>query len=555
MLTLHDNKLIADQQVIGLIYCLTAFGYIDGEYDDDERAFVADYIDRIVRSQAEGVFDSSEREWERERRIRDQVAHFERIREQIDEQMAEASSEIVAAGESQLDYIVSRLELETYKIFKQFGPDDQQALFDTVDELLHADGIAHPNELRFREELRQLLEIEVEPYAATDTSALPVTIADLAELDSGHRNHPLFAALEREFPPSPAALAQALDADVALIHEVRRLHGTHRAKGKGKLASAQTVTDFAGDEKFLDEFIWVMPPKPDESWEITVLGDLHGCYSCLKAAVIQSRFFERVEAYERDPANAPRPAMVLLGDYVDRGLFSFQGVLRGAMELFKAAPDHVFMLRGNHEMLFDMDGEILPAVRPAEALNDLKEHSSYEQQLAIKTFFDDLPAALIFDQLLFVHGGAPKDKTMRENFTGLASLNDPQVRMDMMWGDPSDTEVVPEELQQKAVRFSFGRRQCRTFLERIGCHTIIRGHEKLNEGYDVTYREDDQVVVTVFSSGGSSNDDLPPTSSYRKVEPKALTVRYLNGETEIEPWSIHYAPYVTPELNGFYANS
>ena len=32
-----------------------------------------------------------------------------------------------------------------------------------------------------------------------------------------------------------------------------------------------------------------------------MLGDLHGCYSCLKAAVLQSNFIERAWAHQWDP--------------------------------------------------------------------------------------------------------------------------------------------------------------------------------------------------------------------------------------------------------------
>ncbi len=554
MLTLHHNKLIADQQMIGIIFCLTCFGYIDGEFDGDERSFISEYIDKLARLQAESLFVSSERSWEREARIRDQASHFSRIFDQIDREIADAAEEIVAAGESQMDYLMARLELETYRVFKQFDEQGQQELFDAVDELLMADGVAHPNELKFRQELQRFLQIDVASPAPQPTSDRPsISFTEPVQLDPGRRNHTIFQALERQYPASPTAMAQALEADIRLVTDVMNLHAEQRALGEGKLASAETVRDFAGQEKFLDGYTWVTPPAPDESWELTVLGDLHGCYSCLKAAVIQSRFFERVAAWEEDPSSVARPAMVLLGDYVDRGLFSFQGVLRGALELFRAAPDHVFILRGNHEMLFDLNGEVLPAVRPAEALNDLKAHSSYEHQIAYKNLFDALPTALIFDQILFVHGGVPKDKTMREHFTDLSSLNAQPVRLDMMWGDPSDTEVVPEELQERATRFSFGRHQSKAFLERIGCHTMIRGHEKLNDGYGVTYQDDDQVVVTIFSAGGSLNEDLPLNSSYRRVDPKALTVRYLNGEAKVEPWSIAYRPYVSPELNGFYA--
>jgi hypothetical protein len=34
-------------------------------------------------------------------------------------------------------------------------------------------------------------------------------------------------------------------------------------------------------------------PEPGRAYEPTVLGDLHGCYSCLKATVLQTRFSRR----------------------------------------------------------------------------------------------------------------------------------------------------------------------------------------------------------------------------------------------------------------------
>ena len=36
--------------------------------------------------------------------------------------------------------------------------------------------------------------------------------------------------------------------------------------------------------------------RPDQPTELIVLGDLHGCYACLKAALLQSEFIERVRA-------------------------------------------------------------------------------------------------------------------------------------------------------------------------------------------------------------------------------------------------------------------
>ena len=112
------------------------------------------------------------------------------------------------------------------------------------------------------------------------------------------------------------------------------------------------------------------PGQARPRYELTVLGDLHGCYSCLKAALLQADFFAKVEAWKLDKTK-PEPKLVLLGDYIDRGMFSYNGVLRTVMQLYLAAPEHVFMLRGNHEYYIEYRGRIYGGVKPAEAINTL----------------------------------------------------------------------------------------------------------------------------------------------------------------------------------------
>ena len=53
-----------------------------------------------------------------------------------------------------------------------------------------------------------------------------------------------------------------------------------------------------------------------------------------------------------------------------------------------------------------------------------------------------LTSAFIFDRTFFVHGGIPRDRTFKEHFTDLASLNHPDLRFEMMWSDPSTADVV-----------------------------------------------------------------------------------------------------------------
>ncbi len=299
--------------------------------------------------------------------------------------------------------------------------------------------------------------------------------------------------------------------------------------------------------------MYVVPTPKEKMYDITVLGDLHGCYSCLKAALLQADFFDKVEAYHRDPEHQPDPKLVLLGDYIDRGMFSLNGVLRTVMTIANVAPEHVFMLRGNHEFYLEYNGQVFGGVRPAEAINTLKPHAPVEIFQHYTRFFDDIPNMLLFGKVLFVHGGIPKEMFVKEKYEDLSSLNDKDLRFQMMWSDPSTADVIPAALQEESVRFSFGRLQAAAFLQRIGCHTLIRGHEKINEGFLKTYDDNQLKLMTLFSSGGEFNQDLPEDSGYRTVVPRALSMTIQGDNVQITPWKIDYETYNTPQRNSFFA--
>ena len=295
----------------------------------------------------------------------------------------------------------------------------------------------------------------------------------------------------------------------------------------------------------------MLPPKPGKKYELTVLGDLHGCYSVLKAAITQSGFFDKVNAYRADPTQ-PEPHLVLLGDYIDRGLFSLNGVLRTVLQLLVTAPQFVHVLRGNHEYYIEHEGKVYGGVQPSEAINTLKPYVPIEAFKHYISLFEELPNSMSFGELFFVHGGIPKDRLVKERWKDLSTLNDPDIRFQMMWSDPSKADVIPADLQDKSSRFAFGRLQFRAFMQRIGAAMMVRGHEKVNEGFHMSYGEDETKLVTLFSSGGKDNDDLPETSSYRTVTPMALTIRHDASGTSLSPWAPDYRSYNDPERNAFF---
>lgn len=546
----------AEKEIHALLYYLTTFGYIDGEFDLSEKAFIREYIEKIVDSKMAESEAYKELPEKALKQLRDeQVTHYTLVFEQIDESIAEMFSEAVAHGEDLNKILYHRLKLRCYEIFLGFDAENRMSLMSLIDEFIMADGVSHPSEVAFRNELADLLQQEI-LMEALDVEVVPATISVTDEiiLRAASNNHPLLRELEVHYSPdSDQRLRQATD-EMRCVESTLGLLENLREKGKGRLEKAGSFNDFAGSEPFLDQYVFVHPPRPGKSYEITVLGDLHGCYSCLKGALLQSDFFTKVAAYKEDPEGVPKPLLVLLGDYIDRGRFSYNGILRAVMELFLKYPDHVFPLRGNHEYYIEHEGTIYGGVLPAEAINATRQYFPREFFLTYMRFFEELPTVAVFDRILFVHAGIPKDEVL-EKWQNLSTLNLPDVRFQMIWSDPSQADVIPKALQEESARFPFGKLQFANFMGMVGCNVMVRGHTKVVEGFKTVIDDGNNLMFNLFSAGGEYNDDLPSNSSYRNVSPKALTIKYMDGQMEASPWVIDYESYNLPVYNRFFSSS
>jgi hypothetical protein len=342
-----------------------------------------------------------------------------------------------------------------------------------------------------------------------------------------------------------------VQSDLELMRKFQEKIDEQRVAGAGKLIGHKTIAEFDDAEPFLDGHVYVHPAKPGRIYELTVLGDLHGCYSCLKGALLQADFFAKLEAWKLDHSR-PEPKVVLLGDYIDRGRFSYNGVLRAVMQLFLAAPEHVFVLRGNHEYYIEYRGRIYGGVKPAEAINTLVGHMPGEVFAEYMHMFEELPNMLFFDDLMFVHAGIPRDSAIKEKLGDLTGLNDPDIRFQMLWSDPSTADYIPDDLQEQNARFPFGKHQFEAFMQKLGCSMMVRGHEKIDAGFKPMY-SDQTSLISLFSAGGADNNDLPEDSSYRTVTPMAATIRLEGGTAQVTPWLIDYKRFNDPKRNRFFA--
>jgi hypothetical protein len=171
---------------------------------------------------------------------------------------------------------------------------------------------------------------------------------------------------------------------------------------------------------------------------------------------------------------------------------------------------------------------------------------------AYRVLFEHMPTSFLFERTMFVHAGIPREDTLAERYRDLSSLNDDEIRFQMLWSDPVLSDHVPVELQRMNPRFTFGRNQFKAFMQRTGMHSMIRGHEMIERGFEVFFDLSDHMLLTLFSSGGADNTDLPIDSSYRTVTPMALSMQAVQGQISATPWPLNYQPFNYEPHNGLY---
>jgi hypothetical protein len=552
MLKFSSSGPEAEKQMRAVIFYLTTFGYIDGDFDAAEKGFVRGYVKKLVAHRVAGANLEPEVATELTAKFN---GHFLEVFESIDRQVMDLFTEAVAEGEAQDTFVHAKLKLRCFEIFKSFDENSQEQLMATVDELINADGTVHPAEAKFRAELADLLNEKLGVELLDDELEKPFAVATARVIATKAEDHPFFAQFEQHYSADKQALVRQVESDRKLMDRVIAIWDQQRALGRNKLKGKTNVNQFAPGSEFLDQHVHLLTPEAGKEYELTIIGDLHGCYSCLKAVLTQTDVLRKIAEYERKPDSVVCPKLVLLGDYIDRGMFSYQGVLRSVLQLFSKHPEHVVMLRGNHEYYVEHQGKVYGAVRPSEAMSTLKPHFSDEVFQHYIKLFEAMPSSFLFEKFMFVHGGIPKDSTIKSLYKDLSSLNEWDIRFQMMWSDPSAADVIPASLQDQSARFPFGKLQCQAFLQKLGCHTIFRGHEKVDEGFRQSYAEDAISLFTVFSSGGATNDDLPTDSSYRSVTPMAATLRFKDGQGEVTPFAIDYESFNDPARNKFYQSA
>src|SRR4051812_5090516 len=100
MLTFSNDGDVAEQQMRAVIFYLTTFGYIDGDFDAAEKEFVRSYVRKLIEHRVATGVPAGDTKLRIEL-VENYTKHFGEVFEEIDRHVQELFTEAVAEGEAQ----------------------------------------------------------------------------------------------------------------------------------------------------------------------------------------------------------------------------------------------------------------------------------------------------------------------------------------------------------------------------------------------------------------------------------------------------------------------
>lgn len=244
---------------------------------------------------------------------------------------------------------------------------------------------------------------------------------------------------------------------------------------------------------------------------VYVCGDLHGQYydlvnifkRCppLGGRVLGSGAKRTKEAGDV-PADESIYSFLFLGDYVDRGARSIEVVVT-LLALKIISPNHITMLRGNHE-----DEQIMLLYG---FYDECKRRYGVKLFKMFTDFFRVLPvAALINGSIFCMHGGLSPELRYVKDIPDIRPCNVPHsgVICDLLWADPElhlpgGVDWAPSSRRISTV---FSERALERFLAENDIDLICRAHQVVEEGFQFFPDSKKRQLLTIFSATNYCNE-------------------------------------------------
>ncbi|MHA1618702.1 MAG: metallophosphoesterase [Promethearchaeota archaeon] len=278
-----------------------------------------------------------------------------------------------------------------------------------------------------------------------------------------------------------------------------------------------------------------------------IVGDIHGDIDII-SKIINNFLEEKINS------------IIFLGDYVDRGSHSLE-ILLSVYALNLAFPDHICLLKGNHEDIninkkYGFYDEIIAKYNP-KTMDKIDESYNYLSLMAIT------PA-----RSFCVHGGLPRNinrieelRTITKPYFNLGLIESKRLHIEqhpknkvpnsrskkidlfslsrppksekkllynayyqMQWNDPLENIRGFISSERGDNIYKFGEDTVAQFLKINQLRRVIRSHEKSRGSFQHVFKG----LIHIFSSG-----------PFKKAREKALMVHEKEGRTDIVDMDLH----------------
>ena len=261
MITFSKDPQLAEEQMRAIILYMAALGYVDESFDESEKAFVRATIRRLVEHRVRSAGGTPTLQAEL---VEKYTTHFLEVFQETDTALQALFTEAVAQGEDVNKFVYSRVKLRCYESFQKFDEDSRGHLLRAVDDFIIADGVVHPNEAAFRNELVALLaaEIPLEEAEIEVVEPAHVKVAPGTYPAPRLEDHPFLAQLEKHYSRDPELIRTQAAADVDLFR--RTMAQLERARAASR-ASRPSPTS-RGRRPSSTGTCTTSPPIPHASW-------------------------------------------------------------------------------------------------------------------------------------------------------------------------------------------------------------------------------------------------------------------------------------------------